>query len=279
MKAEIYRTEQSKDILMAFYDGLIGRWSFPRESVMVPTRHGETHIITAGDKGKPALVLLHGAASNILGWGAAIPEYMRDFFVLAPDIPGEAGRSAPSRPSWDGGDYIEWLDDVLAALHVERAALLGLSFGGWLAARYAAARPAKTSRIVLLAPGGIVPIRPGALFKTIVYSMQRQKGALRMKRMVFGKGEILPEVSRFFDLLQQHYVPRLGSPPLLSDDEVKSISCPLLMMAGGEDAFFNAKKAGTRLKSLLPGADIRIDTKGLHGITQYGGDIATFLEG
>ena len=277
MKAEVYRTEHSRDILLDFYDGVAGTWSFPHESAMVQTRHGETHVITAGDKSKPALVLLHGAAANILGWGAAIPEYMRDFFVIAPDIPGEAGRSAPERPSWNGDEYIEWLDDVLAAFRVERTALLGFSLGGWIAARYAAAHPRKVCRLVLLAPGGIAPMRTAALLKTMLFSMQRQKGAARMKRMVFGRGEILPEVSRFFDLLQQHYVPRIGSPPLLSDEQMKRIACPVLMMTGGEDAFFNAQKAGARLKRMLPGSEVHIEISGEHGITEYGGRIAFFL--
>ena len=277
MKAEVYRTEHSRDILLAFYDGVAGTWSFPHDIAMVQTRHGETHVITAGDKSKPALVLLHGAAANILGWGAAIPEYMRDFFVIAPDIPGEAGRSAPERPSWNGDEYIEWLDDVLAAFRVERTALLGLSLGGWIAARYAAAHPQKVCRLVLLAPGGLAPMRTAALLKTILFSMQRQKGAARMKRMVFGRSEILPEVSRFFDLLQQHYVPRIGSPPLLSDEQMKCIACPVLMMTGGEDAFFDAQKAGARLKRMLPGSEVHIEISGEHGITEYGGRIASFL--
>ena len=120
-------------------------------------------------------------------------------------------------------------------------------------------------------------LRTAALLKTVRFSMQRQKGAGRMKRMIFGRGEILPEVSRFFDLLQQHYVPRFGSPPALSDEQLKLIACPVLMMAGGEDAFFNALKAGARLRKMLPRSEIHIENGGEHGITEYGGRIACFL--
>jgi pimeloyl-ACP methyl ester carboxylesterase len=195
-----------------------------------------------------------------------------------PDIPGEAGRSAPQRPSWNNDEYVEWLEDVRAAFRVERAALLGLSLGGWIAARFAAARPDRTRCLVLLAPGGIAPMRTTALLKTILYSMQRQKGAARMKRMVFGRGDIHSEVSHFFDLLQQNYLPRLGSPPLLSDQQMKRIACPVLI-AGAEDAFFKAEKAAARLKSLLPDSEIHIDISGEHGITEYEGRIASFLAG
>lgn len=236
-------------------------------------------MIAAGETGRPALVLLHGAASNALAWGGAIPQYGANFRVIAPDIPGEAGMSHPERPSWDNDDYALWLDDLLGTLGVENAALLGISFGGWIAAKYAACHPEKASRLVLLAPAGISPARSAAILRTIVYSMQGQKGADKMKRMIFGKGEILPEVSLFFDLIQQHYAPRFGSPRILTDGEFRAISCPVLMMEGGDDFFFNAKKSSSRLKALLPQAEIHINMLGQHGITEYGGRIAGFLSG
>lgn len=273
----IYRTEKSRDILLDFYNGMISKWAFPHECADIPTRFGETHVVTAGEPETPALVLLHGSASNILGWGGAIPVYARDFRVIAPDMPGEAGRSGPFRPSWDHDEYVLWLDDLLDALGIEKAALLGISLGGRVAAKYASRRPERACRLVLLAPGGISPARPSAVLKTVLYSMQGSKGAEKMKRLVFGGGEILPEVSRFFDLLQQHFVPRFGSPPLLSDAELGGIACPVMMVSGGEDAFFDAVKSTGRLGKLLPGAEISVDPGEQHGITDYGGKILEFL--
>jgi pimeloyl-ACP methyl ester carboxylesterase len=273
----IYRNTESKDILLDFYDGIIGNWTFPNETADIPTRFGDTHTITAGRREKPALLLLHGSASNILGWGAAIPAYMSDFYVVAPDIPGEAGRSGPVRPSWDSDEYVLWLDDLLDGLGIRRAALLGISLGGWIAAKYAAQRPERVNRLVLLAPGGISPARTSSILKTILYSMQKEKGAEKMKHLVFGKGEILPEVSRFFDLLQEHYIPRYGSPKLLTDMELRGITCHVLMSAGSEDAFFNSGRSARRLKALIPGAEICVAPAGSHGIIEYGGRIAGFL--
>lgn len=275
----IYRTEKGRDILADFYRGVIGKWSFDFTEETVPTRFGETHALGAGEKGRPALVLLHGAASNALGWGAALAQYGKDFRVIAPDIPGEAGLSSPVRPSWDNDDYILWLDDMLDALGVETTALMGISFGGWLALKYAARRSARVNRLALLAPGGIAAARTSAIMRTVLYSMQKQRGAEKMKRMVFGDGEILPEVSRFFDLLQQHYAPRFGSPKLLSDGELRGVACPVLLTEGGRDAFFDAAKTSERLKKLLPQAKVRIDRNGRHGITEYGGSISDFLSG
>jgi pimeloyl-ACP methyl ester carboxylesterase len=275
----IYRTVESRDILLDFYDGMMGGWTFPHGTMEVPTRFGGTHVVSAGRKGDPALVLLHGSASNILGWGAAIPAYMRDFHVIAPDLPGEAGRSGPDRPSWDNDEYVRWLDDLLDGLGIEKAALLGISLGGWIAAKYAAHRPSRASRIVLLAPGGISPARTSAILKTVLYSMQKERGAEKMKRLVFGPGDIPRELSLFFDLLQRHYAPRFGSPRLLTDAELGGIACPVLLMTGGEDAFYNAGATARRLKRLLPDAEIHVSPEGRHGITDYGGRMAEFLAG
>ena len=275
----IYRTADSRGILLDFYDGITGRWAFPHETRDISTRFGDTRVVTAGRKGNPVLLLLHGSASNILGWSAAIPAYMRDFSVIAPDLPGEAGKSGPARPSWDNDEYVQWLDDLLSGLGIEKAALLGISLGGWIAAKYAAHRPGRSCRVVLLAPGGISPARTSAILKTVLYSLQKEKGAEKLKRLIFGPGDILQEVSRFFDLLQKHYAPRFGSPKLLTDAEIGGIACPVLMISGGEDAFFNAKKTVTRLMKLLPGAEIHVSPKGKHGITDYGGRIMEFLAG
>jgi pimeloyl-ACP methyl ester carboxylesterase len=224
----IYRAADSRAILLEFYDAMMGKWTFAHETAEVPTRFGDTHVVITGRKGDPALVLLHGSASNILGWGAAIPAYMRDFRVIAPDIPGEAGRSGQFRPSWKNDEYVQWLDDLMRGIGIEKAALLGLSLGGWIAAKFAAHRPGRVSRLVMLAPAGISPARTSAVLKTILYTMQKEKGAEKLKRMVFGPGDILPEISRFFDLLQQHYAPRFGAPRLLADaDDVRRRGCLL----------------------------------------------------
>jgi 3-oxoadipate enol-lactonase len=53
-------------------------------------------------------------------------------------------------------NYVRQLDDVFARAGVERAALCGISYGGFIALRYAAARPARVSAVVFAsspAPG------------------------------------------------------------------------------------------------------------------------------
>jgi pimeloyl-ACP methyl ester carboxylesterase len=277
MNMSVFKTEEGREELFTLMDSVMARWSYPYERSFVSTRFGDTHVVTAGDRERPALLLLHGAASNILSWGAEIPRYMGEFFVIAPDIPGEAGKSAPLRPSWENDDYADWLEDLLDAFGINTVSILGISFGGWVALKVAAHRPAKVTRIALLTPGGIVLARASAIWKTILYSMDQKHGAEKMKRIVFGTEDVLPEVSRFFNLVLKHYNPRFGSPPLLTDAELAAITARVMMLSGDRDAFFAVEKAAKRLKAVLPVAAVTILAQGAHGITDPGEGIRQFL--
>jgi pimeloyl-ACP methyl ester carboxylesterase len=274
----IYKTENGAEAFGAFMDGVLAQWPYPHKTVYVPTRFGQTFAVTAGDRGKPALVMLHGSASNLLSWGAEIPQYMGDYFVIALDIPGEAGKSAPVRPSWDGQDYVFWLEDVLTALHIEKANLMGISFGGWIALKYAAAHPESVDRLVMMTPGGIVPARPSALADMELYTKE-EDGVSKIKKLVFGTEDIPPLLSEFFDLVQKHYSPRFGSPPLVGDGDIRGVRAKMLMVSGEKDALFPVETAAERIRELRPDAIVYIIPQGQHGIIESQKSIAAFLRG
>jgi pimeloyl-ACP methyl ester carboxylesterase len=73
----------------------------------------------------------------------------------AVDIPGEPGLSVVARPQLDSDAYIRWLTEVLDGLSVDRASLVGISLGGWLATQVAIRRADRVNRLVLLSPSGI----------------------------------------------------------------------------------------------------------------------------
>jgi pimeloyl-ACP methyl ester carboxylesterase len=56
------------------------------------------------------------------------------------------------RPIKTVDDLASWLDQLLAALAIERAALIGHSYGAWIALRYALHAPSRVDRMVLLDP-------------------------------------------------------------------------------------------------------------------------------
>ncbi len=124
-------------------------------------------LVQAGS-GDP-LLYLHGLADV---HSAVPPEPPTAFLgalaaaasVIAPALPGYAGSDGLG-PGADVEDHAFHLADFLDQLRVERADVMGASFGGWLAAEFALRHPDRVRRLVLAAPLGLhVRDNPGALF-------------------------------------------------------------------------------------------------------------------
>ena len=104
------------------------------------------------------------------GWATSRPG-PKHFRVYAVDIIGEAGFSAPSRPPLASEAHALWLDDVMQALSLTRASMVGVSLGGWLALDYATRRPERVESVVVLCPGGVGRQKMRIVFKTVPLRM------------------------------------------------------------------------------------------------------------
>ena len=81
----------------------------------------------------PAVALAHGFVGDARStWGSQIDALAREFTVVAWDAPG-AGRSSDPPEGFGMDDYADCLAALLRTLRIERAHLVGLSFGGALA--------------------------------------------------------------------------------------------------------------------------------------------------
>ncbi|MGW4381793.1 alpha/beta fold hydrolase [Kitasatospora sp. NPDC004531] len=145
-----------RSAFLTAYDTLLGRWPVPVEAIDVRTPYGTTRVNAAGAAGAPPLVLLHGGGSTAASWWANAGELAREARVFAVDRIGEAGRSARDgqRPLRTVEDLHDWLDAVLDGLGLERTALCGHSYGGWIALGHALRRPERIDRLALLDPTG-----------------------------------------------------------------------------------------------------------------------------
>lgn len=256
-KKPIYKTSAGEQAIMAVYDGILAEWPESTESLQVGTRHGRTHVLAQGQEGAPPLVLLHGAGSNALTWGADMPEFARSFRVYAVETPGEPGRSCQERFSWQGDAAAEWLADVLDALGLTQVLLAGISQGGYIALRFAAARPERVSALALLAPGGVVQPRPGFVARGIICSMLGRRGSAALVRIMGDEG--MPQVAiDYMTLIFTHFRSRMDPQPLLTDGQLGGLSMPVLLIAGGRDTIFDGEKIVERVKRLIEKAEIRL---------------------
>jgi pimeloyl-ACP methyl ester carboxylesterase len=102
----------------------------------------------------PLLVLIHGMAGSGATWRHVIPTLSKRFTVLAPDLLGH-GESAKPKGDYSLGAHATMVRDLMTALHLDRATLVGQSFGGGVAMQLAYQYPDKCERLVLVGSGGL----------------------------------------------------------------------------------------------------------------------------
>ncbi len=116
---------------------------------------GRVHVIDrpAKQPDAPCIVLVHGAAGNLRDLWHALSGHLADRFrIIVIDRPGH-GFSTRRDPVWsDPRRQAEALDAVLARLGVERAIVVGQSWGGAFAAAFALRYPQRVLGVVFVSP-------------------------------------------------------------------------------------------------------------------------------
>lgn len=115
---------------------------------------------TFGDPADPAILLIHGATTSMLGWQEEFCERLAagKRFVIRYDQ-RDTGRSVsypPGAPGYTFRDLVADAIGVLDAFNVDRAHLVGTSMGGGLAMSAALDYPERVASLTLIgtSPGG-----------------------------------------------------------------------------------------------------------------------------
>lgn len=122
----------------------------------VQTENWKLHYNEAGT-GHP-VILLHGSGAGATGWSnfrpniGALAEHFR---VIAWDAVGWGkSDSAPS----DRYDHVQAVVEMMDALGIEKAALVGNSMGGMIALGVAARHPERVSHLITMGPGSFLDL-------------------------------------------------------------------------------------------------------------------------
>ena len=113
------------------------------------------HLRDTGSREAPAVLLLHGFGGNLHSWNDWARLLERERRVIRLDLPG-FGLTGPD-PTGDYRDAlaVAILTALLDQLGLERVDVIGSSMGGRIAWRFAADRPERVRRLVLMAPDGL----------------------------------------------------------------------------------------------------------------------------
>jgi pimeloyl-ACP methyl ester carboxylesterase len=244
------------------------------------------HVIELGrgadTKGAaPPVVLLHGAGANLQDMHLALGEHLAARHrVILIDRPGFGFSARKAGEGSSPTDQAVVLREVLDRLGVDRAVLVGHSWGGTLALTFALDYPQRVAGLVLIAP----PTHPGlwrvtkvnALLATPVGWLFAYTLALPFGAILIGAGS---RTAFSPQSLPHHYVKRsaamlaLRPATLLANwadvggleafltrqaDRYGTLTTPTIALAGDRDALVPPERHAMKLAAAAPVAKIEV---------------------
>jgi pimeloyl-ACP methyl ester carboxylesterase len=252
----IYRSPAGEAELMALYDEALERLGPGCERRRIGTSFGETHVILAGPENAPPLVVLPGGNflnPLCLSWFLPLAATFR---LYAPDIVGQPGLSARTRPSARGDGHARWLGEVLDGLGLGLASFVGISYGAGLVLRLAGLAPERVSGAVLVSPAGIAagPIWP--MLREVALPMLVYRAFPNRERLLRAARPILTDFDELYvrqlGLVYRHVKLDRQLPRAATREELAGYAAPTLLFAAENDLFFPAQKVITRAEEIIP---------------------------
>lgn len=130
--------------------------STPEVALSVTTGGFQTNVHDIGS-GEP-VVFIHGSGPGVTAWAnwrLVMPELSKSFRVIAPDMLGFGYTDRPTDRAYDKDAWVQQVIDLLDALDIAKAHIVGNSFGGAIALATALRHPARVGKIVLMGAAGL----------------------------------------------------------------------------------------------------------------------------
>jgi pimeloyl-ACP methyl ester carboxylesterase len=242
------------------YQKELKSWSVHTEELDIETEFGKTHIIYFGNpQGKP-LILLHWFYSNSTEWKYMAPFLQERYRVYAIDIIGDMGKSYAYNPPKTEKDVSVWFNQVMDSLGLNKVALCGHSNGGFQAMLIAQLNPDKIEKLILLAPAAglksfsfefyLTTFGTALYPKDIILETFKNAGTLKPNLWSKEMTEMLA-ISFRVAANQLRVYPRE-----FSDDELKAIKVPTLLILGNEEMIYSPAEAAERASRILPNSKV-----------------------
>jgi len=229
-----------------------------------------TRYIEAGDPSASVVVMLHGTGGSWETFCKNIAAHAAHFRVLALDMVGN-GFSGKPDIDYEIPVYVEHLRKFMMAMGVQKASLVGVSLGAWVAVKFASLHPEMTEKVTLMAASGLIANKEtmqrirgerskaaetptwesvSGIFKNLLHDPSTNLADLVAVRLLFYR---LPEAKRAMAhiLCLQDYEVRVRN--LLTEAEWSSIQAPVLVI-GSVDHDDDYLKTAKRVSGLLPRA-------------------------
>jgi pimeloyl-ACP methyl ester carboxylesterase len=217
----------------------------------------------AGGNAGRTIVLVHGVNDQAGTWVSVIPLLIKDFRVIAIDLPGH-GESGPATGPLPMPMMVKALEAVIdRESPASPVILVGNSMGGWVSMLYAADHPSRLTHLILEDASGM-----SWDMSHVAFFPKTRDEALKVLRMVHGPD--VPIADYLIDALlknsatmPQARVIQAGVMFALVDARLHEITTPATLIWGAHDGLLPIAYAES-LQQHLPGSSLHIIESAAH---------------
>ena len=274
-KISVFRSPEGEAEYLSAYDAVLQQWPVPYDDLYISTRFGDTHVIASGPKDAAPLALLHPSGGGAVIWVrnmASLSQYYRTYAI---DTISETNKSILTRPISlrQRQDFANWVADLFDGLQIHSAHIVGNSFGGFLTLNTALLLPEHVQKIVLISPAAtFVPMPawdwhfiPANVIGPMIGSKRMLLDAYDWIWQDSPKDECIARLRAITAITGR---PRHWSPTVFSDEELRQIRAPVLLLIGDREVIYRPQDAIRRATRLVAGLKAEI-LPGANHIAEY----------
>jgi pimeloyl-ACP methyl ester carboxylesterase len=277
-------SDAAREKFLAAYERVFALWPQPCGEFDIETATATTrvHAYRPHPDGAP-VVLLTGAGGNAAAWFPHVAALAEDGPVYGIDLPGDPNPSKARALMTPPDNCAAWLDELLGKLSDRPAHLVGFSYGGWIAMNQAIRAPGRVASITLLDPAGLTKLDARFwwwLSISGLATLTPMPLRRHLARWLDSPAMLQPGLMTLMWAAIRSYHAEPKFPGVLTDDELRAITVPALLITGARSALITPAQARAR-GCLMPHAEVAI-VPGSHGgfnrIDELNDRIAAFIK-
>lgn len=262
MSNKIFKNDVARKRMENWYQRFLERANVETSSLKVSTSYGTNHVLTAGNSSKLPLICLHSMMTSSAHLVSELVSLLDQFYIIAPDLPGQSIRGLPTRLPYSDNSHSMWLQELLDGLLLQKVHLLGISLGGFVAWQFASSNPERVKSLILIVPAGIAQ---GSLVKGItkmalpmfMYKIHPTQKRLRnfVRHLITTWDE---DWAEYLGDSFNDFTANLKIPPLASEKELESLIMPSLVIGAENDISFPGNKVIERATAHMPNVETEL---------------------
>ncbi|MFN8433441.1 MAG: alpha/beta hydrolase [Anaerolineales bacterium] len=225
--------------------------------------NNQTITYWQGGSGAP-LLLIHGGIGNAeLHWAPIWNQLAERYTVIAPNLPSFGETSPLERVGF--AQIADWVVNLLDALKVESASVIGNSFGGGVSRLMASRHERRVKRLILVNGGAIpnIPLFVGRMMQSSIFNgmfnmIRKQTFSFKGLAPMFADRSFLTN-----EFIAQAEADSLGFVTLMRQSASEGVGTEVVpqvptLVLWGEDDKFTKVSMGQNLAKMIPNAEFKL---------------------